>query len=438
MNYLPCPRVTEQPKYGLRFDLACMKYDEDTKLPILDNKFVRWLFTQLKGLADALDHLHHLVRNEDESQSHTLKLPGQSKSNQVTGYHHDIKPDNILVFVDDKSSYGTMKLGDFGSANITETDQNLYQKSPIYTEKRRGAMTYSSPDLYCDNKMTRKADIWTLGCVFLEIMIWCLEERRPGFKSFTIERQEESQPDPRANFQIDDYWKWDQNADGTNTKKPVLKDAVKNKLQDVRKKCAAPNMVTFLAVHRLITQMLSPGSAKRIPSQTLTKELDYLCVNVEANLRRKDFYCGPLDPSKVKNNSPYLDMPPSPSSDARSYVRTRSRSRSPRGLDLEAGTSELALSPGKRVLRDLEQTDGQWASQLEESNTKDDVLSTGQPADVLLRGRERSFLGAADFTMKRRSASGQRAAVLRRHMSDPTTEVSHTPWQDQSGSGNPT
>ena len=429
MNYLPFRRegVPEQPKYKNWFDLDCMPYDEGSKLPILDKKFVKWLFTQLKGLADALDHLHHLVRDEDESRSQTLK-PEQTKSNQVTGYHHDIKPDNILVFFDDKSGYGTMKIGDFGSANIMETDDTLYQKSPVFTEKIRGAKTFSSPDAYCgDGRMTRKADIWTLGCVFLEVLIWCLEKRRTGVKSFATERGEESHPDPKSNIHIDDYWRWDQTVDNTGRQKPVLKTAVIIKLRDIGNECRAPHMKTFLAVHRLTTQMMWPDSAGRINSSTLTKELDYICANVESHLRQnKDFYCGTVDLSKVKNNSPYLDLPPSPSTVTPSYVRTRSRSRSPRRLDLEADPSR-PLSAKDRVLQDLEQTDGQWAN-LVTSTTKDDVLATSEPSDILLRGRERTnYLGATDFTMRRRSPSGKRAAILRRNMSDPTTEDYHTP-----------
>ncbi|KIV80795.1 hypothetical protein PV11_08271 [Exophiala sideris] len=435
MNYLPYPRIDKEPKYPLRFDRRCMPYDGNTKLPTLDSRFVDWFFTQLKGLAEALDHIHHLAADEDEEDNLPKRelvpqnIYFQRKGAQITGYHHDIKPDNILVFVDNRSDYGTMKFGDFGSANIQETAQNdpgLWTRSPVHTEKQKGTMTFRSPDRYCDGKLRRRADIWTLGCVFLEILIWCLEPRSKGLKSFATERaEEEAHLDYDSNSQVDQYWKVDEAAEakGKGIKKAVLKDSVKNKFTDLKRRCEAKNMDAFEAVHRLTEQMMSTDSIKRIRSGTLATELGRQCANVKANLKvRADFYCGSVDATNVQPDTPYQALPPSPSSDGRTNVQGRSRSPSPHQLDRPTG-HRRSLSVPERVREALANTDGKWLETLN-NNADDALLAHNQPSDASLRGRSSDHLDAVDFpAVRSRSISSQRAAAyLRRHQSEPTKD----------------
>ena len=68
--------------------------------------------------------------------------------------HRDIKTDNILL---DKE-YADIKLCDFGvSGNVDDTR---------WTNDARGTIRYMAPELF-DRKLTKKADIWAIGCIVL-------------------------------------------------------------------------------------------------------------------------------------------------------------------------------------------------------------------------------------------------------------------------------
>ncbi|KAK4941156.1 hypothetical protein LTR10_018829 [Elasticomyces elasticus] len=372
MNYLPCLRTAQEPRYRLRFDPNCMPYDENTKLPILDYKFVKWLFTELQGLAEALDHIHHLA-----------------------SYHHDIKPDNILMFVDDKSSYGTMKFGDFGAGKVMETYPDLYTKSPVFTEKQRGAIAFASPDLYCDGKVAAEADIWSLGCVFLEILLWCLEPRSVAIKGFATERAEEqSGLNYNPNMQVDQYWKVDKTA------RAVLKESVKKKFKGLEKLCKPWNMDAFRYILRSTEQMMSTDSSKRVASSKLLIEMRFQRNIAMANLwKSPNFYCGQVNESKVRNN-----------------ISVRFRSPSPQPLD---SPQQRLTTVEKRVYEDLINTDGMWQRLVTTTGASDDILAEIKPPDVSTR-HEVDHGAAAFPAIRGRSISSQRAAaILRRNLSEP-------------------
>ncbi|KAF8242313.1 kinase-like protein, partial [Wilcoxina mikolae CBS 423.85] len=73
--------------------------------------------------------------------------------------HHDLKPQNLLVFED------RIVIADFGLSSLNAVD---YTK----TELQGTTYTYGPPELFGKPpvKFGRKADIWSMACVFLEIM----------------------------------------------------------------------------------------------------------------------------------------------------------------------------------------------------------------------------------------------------------------------------
>ena len=77
------------------------------------------------------------------------------KENEII--HRDIKPSNIFLMQDD-----TIKLGDFGiSKKITINDElNLFIGTPVYT----------SPEIIMKKEFSFKADIWSLGVTFLQLI----------------------------------------------------------------------------------------------------------------------------------------------------------------------------------------------------------------------------------------------------------------------------
>ena len=71
--------------------------------------------------------------------------------------HQDLKPENILLSRDDK----TVKLCDFGVSNQLDRTRNLTEA--------RGTFRFMSPELL-DSKLTKKADVWAIGCIVLQFI----------------------------------------------------------------------------------------------------------------------------------------------------------------------------------------------------------------------------------------------------------------------------
>ncbi|KAH7127606.1 hypothetical protein EDB81DRAFT_809638 [Dactylonectria macrodidyma] len=141
--------------------------------PTLTGSLVKATFEQLHGLAQALDKAHN---------------PGTS---EVDGFyrHGDLKPENILWFKDesgDEGKIGTLKIGDWGLAKnhpiITElrTKQTTtgygtrrYESPEESTADNRSLMV-SDPSGKLAKKRSRLYDVWAMGCIALEFLIWLM------------------------------------------------------------------------------------------------------------------------------------------------------------------------------------------------------------------------------------------------------------------------
>ncbi|RMJ15145.1 hypothetical protein CDV36_005159 [Fusarium kuroshium] len=104
--------------------------------------------------------------------------------------HSDLKPQNILLFPDARTS-GTLKITDLGIskfhtyATINRWDQTSAQfvtvryGPPEFDELNPGRVK-DYVDGSSNQKLSRRFDIWSLGCVFVEFLIWA----RLGLGSF--------------------------------------------------------------------------------------------------------------------------------------------------------------------------------------------------------------------------------------------------------------
>lgn len=122
----------------------------------------------LCGIASALAKLH-----DYSSQDLAVALKG---------YHHDIKPGNILV------RDGKFMLADFGLSNLKEE----YEDSKTLYKSADGR--YAAPECedsennYHPGHAGRKRDIWSLGCVIAEIVTYMV--RGPfGIQEFNDRRK---------------------------------------------------------------------------------------------------------------------------------------------------------------------------------------------------------------------------------------------------------
>ena len=82
--------------------------------------------------------------------------------------HRDLKSANVFLFRD-----GTAKLGDLNVSKITSRGLGCTQTGTPY---------YASPEVWKDNPYNLKSDIWSLGCVFYELIMLKTPFRGEGMK----------------------------------------------------------------------------------------------------------------------------------------------------------------------------------------------------------------------------------------------------------------
>lgn len=127
---------------------------EETR-PLHNKEMMCWVMKQLCGLCHALSILH-----------------------ETNHRHGDLKPENILLF--DEGGYkGTLRIADVGLAKFHEPSTqeriDLNQASRTMT----GTTRYVSPEfIHRKLAIPRVFDVWALGCVFLEFLIWTLYGNR--------------------------------------------------------------------------------------------------------------------------------------------------------------------------------------------------------------------------------------------------------------------
>ncbi|KAJ4246833.1 hypothetical protein NW762_013385 [Fusarium torreyae] len=122
----------------------------------LDKDLVRWALDQMAGITGGIKKLH----------AENIR-------------HGDIKPQNILYFPNTGKRYGrgTLKIADVGLAKV-HTEYTRYR---IATTTRMSSERYEPPEMesYLHNilPIPRVYDSWSLGCVFLEFMVWLIYGR---------------------------------------------------------------------------------------------------------------------------------------------------------------------------------------------------------------------------------------------------------------------
>ncbi|EGG06016.1 uncharacterized protein MELLADRAFT_48587, partial [Melampsora larici-populina 98AG31] len=77
--------------------------------------------------------------------------------------HRDIKGANILV--DNK---GVIKISDFGISKRVE--DNLLSNARVHRPSLQGSVFWMAPEVVKQTSYTRKADIWSLGCLIVEML----------------------------------------------------------------------------------------------------------------------------------------------------------------------------------------------------------------------------------------------------------------------------
>ena len=82
---------------------------------------------------------------------------GTEHLHHINIIHRDLKPENI-VMVDDR-----VKITDFGLAKVFEKNMAL--------KTQAGTPMYLAPEILSGSCYTEKVDVWSLGVIFLELVI---------------------------------------------------------------------------------------------------------------------------------------------------------------------------------------------------------------------------------------------------------------------------
>jgi len=122
---------------------------------------LKWVFTQLAGIARGIKMLHIHNNNEESLR------------------HGDLKPENVLFFCRQIPSPGkaptgvTLVIGDVGLAKV---HQKVTEMRGEKTGTQTGTTRYSPPEAEVQSHLprTRRYDIWSLACIYLEFAIWLL------------------------------------------------------------------------------------------------------------------------------------------------------------------------------------------------------------------------------------------------------------------------
>ncbi|SCV58513.1 uncharacterized protein FFB14_15689 [Fusarium fujikuroi] len=141
-------------------------------LQLSPRDFVQWITSQCRGLVEALGEIHqaNIVTGSAEEEV--------SKSQVKNfGIHLDIKPTNILYFSQETASHplGVPKIADFGLTRFhSQSSRTRRSRFTAY----RCSQEYRSPEHDIGHIISRKVDIWALGCVFSELFTWMLLEHK--------------------------------------------------------------------------------------------------------------------------------------------------------------------------------------------------------------------------------------------------------------------
>ncbi|KAM7210022.1 hypothetical protein V8F06_014596 [Rhypophila decipiens] len=187
--------------------------------------------TQFRGLIDALCGMHM-----------TLKYR-----------HGDIKPENILWFKDRMGSTttGLLKIGDFGLAK--QHNNSTVRRGP--TSTRHTTLQYESPEadhaLSENTSLSRLTDIWSLGCVMLEHLIW-LVYGHEGLESFNRQLKENDKP-MDSHFRTAPFYQKTATPGETQVRETVQKWIRSLKSHPLTKANSRGLLVTLVAENLLVT-----------------------------------------------------------------------------------------------------------------------------------------------------------------------------------------
>lgn len=268
-----------------------------------------WLIRRFRGLAEAVKGIHDL--SGTGALQPAPNLDTRPLGDRKAGYHHDLKPENIL-FYKITGTLGTFEISDFGSGKV-----HTYRSGSYNTSSANGTLTYEPPEAAKPGgKTSRPYDVWSLGCVFLELLIWAVLGFR-AVEDFRSERLDRRYPGSHTDIVEDDaFWQMLQNGDIT------VRKSVDQWTQTLRETILQQSNQPFKEVLDLVVKMLKTVKETRISALDLYDTLDRIYKQKKIDLENvnDDDLPGTNDAQERSAYLPRFDLNPP---DRRSSERTR-------------------------------------------------------------------------------------------------------------------
>ncbi|TQN66685.1 Cyclin-dependent kinase 2, partial [Colletotrichum shisoi] len=156
------------------------EYWDDTPHTLPTASTIKELLVQLKGLASALRQLHYFgleegIHNQtdpDEQQGDGTKDVTEEYSAGTSIRHGDLKPENLLWFTEDDGR--RLTIADMG---LAKRHSFATQERPKPTTTNSATILYEAPEAKTSlgkKARSRQYDIWSMGCILTEWIIWIL------------------------------------------------------------------------------------------------------------------------------------------------------------------------------------------------------------------------------------------------------------------------
>lgn len=240
-----------------------------------DSDFVLWELRQLCGLADGLRCIYNLG-----------------------GYHHDLKGENLLVFEEGGCGGPTLKIADFGSAKIHPRRSGPRDDSNPTSSYYQGTSAYEAPDYLIRGKTSRPYDVWTLGCIFMDMLVWTFESMPSELEIFSDERR---QTKGRRHGSDTMFWyvEWDGKYHRTH-----WKPGVRLRLQGLEDLCNSDNgRAVFTELVLTTKKMLRMDPLVRPKAYEVHNDLERMILWAEEALKAPDWNSQNLSIGVIRSTS---------------------------------------------------------------------------------------------------------------------------------------
>ncbi|KAI8626138.1 kinase-like domain-containing protein [Xylariaceae sp. FL1651] len=169
-----------------------------------DPTTVRWVSRQAWMLVEAVKCIHFPRENMETAEG-----------DHRWGRHGDLKPENVLWFRG-RSGRGTLVISDMGLSQ----EHRFMSRSNVPKNVKK-TPKYRPPECdYEGGKISRTFDIWTLGCIFLEMLTWL-----SGGYILLQDMEESRTTSSIRGFASDEFFEWVE-VEGVNFRTIRVKKAV--------------------------------------------------------------------------------------------------------------------------------------------------------------------------------------------------------------------